>query len=107
MWPTQNRKRRPAGTGSGVGLKRLRAGYLILYVRSPSALLDDSIFCPPLLPRMLTKPRTVCACRFVTSMISASVAALARFMSAMTSAFLLVRSGLGLAAAFLARTAFE
>ena len=35
----------------------------ILYVRSPPALLDDSIFSPPLLPRMLTKPRTVCGCR--------------------------------------------
>ena len=37
----------------------------ILYVRSPVALafFDDSIFSPPLRPRMLTKPRTVCCCQ--------------------------------------------
>jgi hypothetical protein len=37
----------------------------------------DSIFSPPLLPRMLTKPRTVWACRPVAAMISASDAPLA------------------------------
>src|SRR5579864_1801294 len=78
----------------------------ILYVRSPAAFLDDSIFSPPLLPRMLTKPRTVCGCQPVAFMISASVAPLARFIIAMTSAFLFVRSALGLVAAFLARAAF-
>jgi hypothetical protein len=36
-----------------------------LYVRSPAAFFDDSIFSPPLLPRMLTKPRTVCGCQSV------------------------------------------
>src|SRR5258706_15162942 len=41
---------------------------------------------------MLTKPRTVCACQPVASMISASVAPLARFIMARTSAFLLLRS---------------
>ena len=35
------------------------AYFAILYVRSPSALLEDSMFKPPLLPRMLMKPRTV------------------------------------------------
>ena len=36
--------------------EREGARYLvILYVRSPAAFLDDSIFSPPLLPRMLTK----------------------------------------------------
>jgi len=35
----------------------------ILYVRSPAAFLDDSISSPPLLPRMLTKPRTVYGCQ--------------------------------------------
>jgi hypothetical protein len=43
----------------------------------------------PLLPRMQIKPRTVSACRFVTAIISASVAPLARFIIAITSAFLL------------------
>src|SRR5690242_17493111 len=82
---------------------RERGGYLaILYVRSPAAFLDDSIFSPPFLPRMLTKPRTVCACHLVADMISASVAPLARFIRAITSAFLFVRSALGLPAAFLA-----
>ena len=35
-------------------------GYLaILYVRSPAVFFEDSILSPPLLPRMLTNPRTV------------------------------------------------
>jgi hypothetical protein len=83
--------------------RTVACGYFpILYVRSPAAFLDDSIYSPPLLPRMLTKPRTVCACHLVTAMISASVAPLARFISAMTSALLLARSALGLVAVFLA-----
>ena len=41
---------------------------------------------------MLTKPRTVCFYQPVVAMISASVAPLARFIIAMTSAFLLLRS---------------
>src|SRR5437667_3121752 len=71
------------------------------YVRSPDALLEDSIFSPPLLPRIETKPRTVCACQPVTFMISASVTPLARFIIAITSAFLLLRS-VALPAGFLA-----
>jgi hypothetical protein len=67
-----------------------------------AAFLDDSIFSPPLLPRMLTKPRTVCGCQPVAFMISGRVAPLARFIIAMTSAFLLARSAFGFAAAFLA-----
>ena len=43
----------------------------ILYVRSPAAFLDDSISSPPLLPRMLTKPRTVCGGQPVAFIISA------------------------------------
>ena len=62
----------------------------------------DLIFSPPLLPRMLTKPRTVCARHLVAAMISGNVAPLLRFIIAMTSAFLLGRSALGLLAAFLA-----
>src|ERR1051326_4148585 len=54
---------------------------------------------------MLTKPRTVCFCHDVSSMISARVAPFARFIIAMTSAFLLLRSAAGLAA-FLAGFAF-
>src|SRR5450432_3059856 len=76
------------------------------YVRSPAAFLDDSIFSPPLLPKMLTKPRTVCACHSVAAIISARVAPLARFIIAMTSAFLLLRSATGLLAGFFALAAF-
>jgi hypothetical protein len=61
---------------------------------------------PSLLPRMLTKPRTVCGCQPVAFMISGSVAPLARFIIAMTSAFLLARSAFGLVAAFLERPGF-
>jgi hypothetical protein len=67
-----------------------RVGYFaIRYVRSPAAFLAESIFSPPLLLRMLTKPRTVCFCQPVASMISGRVAPLARFIKAITSAFLL------------------
>jgi hypothetical protein len=55
---------------------------------------------------MLTKPRTVCACHLVAAVISASVAPLARFIIAITSAFLLAWSAFGLAAVFLARPVF-
>src|SRR5579863_5672925 len=55
---------------------------------------------------MLTKPRTVCACHSVAAIISARVAPLARFIIAMTSAFLFGRSAFGLLARFLARPAF-
>jgi hypothetical protein len=41
---------------------------------------------------MLTKPRTVCFCQPVVATISARVAPLARFIIAITSALLLVRS---------------
>src|SRR5258706_9969917 len=64
------------------------------YVRSPAVLFEDSIFSPPLLPSRLTKPRIVCFCQPVASTIWASVAPLARFIIAMTSAFLLLRSPL-------------
>jgi hypothetical protein len=43
----------PQGTQGGV-LEELRAGYFVLpYVRSASVFFADSIFSPPLLPRML------------------------------------------------------
>ena len=57
-------------------------------------------------PRWLTNPRTVCGRQPVAFMISGSIAPLARFIIAMTSAFLLLRSAFGLAAAFLACFAF-
>src|SRR5438045_8141137 len=83
---------------------------MILYVRSPEAFFEDSMRWPPLLPRMLTKPRTVCFCQPVASMISASVAPLDRFIIAITSAFLLLRSEalstVGLPGAFWAALAF-
>src|SRR5260370_29944128 len=71
--------------------------------RSPAHLQSQS---RPLLPRMLTNPRTVCGCQPVAFTISGRVAPLARFISAITSAFLLVRSAFGLAAGFLARPDF-
>jgi hypothetical protein len=42
----------------------------------PASLFDDSTFSPPLLPRMLTKPRAVCFCQPVAATISANVAPL-------------------------------
>src|SRR5579862_9098136 len=58
-------KRRP-GTGSGVWTNGCSRSYLpILWTCSPAAFLDDSTCSPPLLPNMLTKPRTVCACHSV------------------------------------------
>ena len=47
---------------------------MILYVRSPAAFFADSMLWPPLLPRMLTNPRTVCFCQPVACTISVSVA---------------------------------
>jgi hypothetical protein len=44
--------------------------------------LEDSIFYPPFLPRMLTKPRILCFCQPVAFTISASVTPLARFIIA-------------------------
>ena len=47
--------------------------YLVtLYVLSPAAFLEDSMLCPPLLPSMLTNPRTVCFCHPVACMESTS-----------------------------------
>src|ERR1019366_8221707 len=60
----------------------------------------------PFLPRLLATPGGVSPCHFVAVMISASVAPLARFISAITSAFLLARSPLGLVACFLAGPGF-
>jgi len=55
-----SRKRRPARNRKRV---LIYAGwdYLILYVRSPSAALNDSIFSPSSFPKMLMTPRTLCA----------------------------------------------
>src|SRR5580704_9974301 len=69
---------------------------------SPAAFFDESTFWPPLLPRMLTKPRTVCFCQPVASTISARVTPLVRFIIAITSAFLLLRASV---APFFARGA--
>ena len=62
---TQKQERRPRlVAGSGVWTDGCLGVYFaILYVRSPAAFFDESIFCPPLLPRMLTNPRTVCFCQ--------------------------------------------
>jgi hypothetical protein len=57
-----DRKERRPGWQPEAALEggRYEGAYLaILYVRSPAAFLEDSIVCPPLLPKMLTKPRTV------------------------------------------------
>ena len=68
-------------------------------VRSPEAFFDDSIFSPPLLPRMLRNPRTVWRCQPVLSMISVSVAPLGRGIKSMMSAFLFARRASGRASA--------
>src|SRR5437762_8147618 len=107
VYTSRNAARAEAGAAC---LARLDVYFAILYVRSPAAFLEDSMLCPPLLPRMLTKPRTVCFCQPVASMISASVAPFDRFIIAMTSAFLLLRSetlsAVGLPGAFFAAFAF-
>jgi len=55
---------------------------------------------------MLTNPRTLCACQPVVFKISARVAPFARFMMAITSAFLLLPSRFGFRADFFERSAF-
>jgi hypothetical protein len=95
------------GLARGGVLSGWGGGYfVILYVRSPAAFLDESILWPPLLPRMLTNPRTVCRCQSVAFMISSRVAPFARCIIAITSAFLLARSPFDLLASFLASVAF-
>src|ERR1035437_2072987 len=64
--------------------------YLTRYVRSFSFERNDSTFIPNFLINVpLTKPRTVCACQPVSSMISGSVAPWERRIRSITSAFLL------------------
>ena len=109
LWAEKRRIINQAAKGFEADLRGGRVAEVYfpsLYVRSPAAFLDDSIFSPPLLPRMLTNPRTVCGCHPVAFMISGKAAPFARFIIAMTSAFLLVRPAGGLLAIFLARPAF-
>ena len=54
----------------------------------------------PFLPRMLTQPWTVYGCQPAAFMISANVASLAGFISAITLALLLARFAFGLLAFF-------
>ena len=80
---------------------------MIEYLRPPSSPFVEITAKPiflPTVPEM--NPRTVCGCQPVTFMISASVAPLARFISAITSACLFEPSGLVLRAFFLAAAAF-
>jgi hypothetical protein len=80
LWAEKRRIINQAAKGFEADLRGGRVAEVYfprLNVRSPAAFLDDSIFSPPLLPRMLTKPRTVCACQFVIVMASARVAPLA------------------------------
>ena len=65
-----------------------------LYVRSPAAFLEDSMLWPSLLPRMLTNPRTVCFCHPVASIISVSVAPLARLIGLRICSAVSLLSGL-------------
>src|SRR2546421_11584124 len=113
VWSKRPHKqeRRPGWNRSDVFGTGGRGDYfVIVYVRSPATFFEDSAVWPPLLPRMLTKPRTVCFCQPVASIISASVAPLARFIIAITSAFLLLRSEalspVGLPEPFFAALAF-
>src|ERR1700687_2430813 len=64
IWTTEQKSRPGDNCRGGVFGRALVTVYLeILSLRSPEGSLDDSILCPPLLPRILTKPRTVCACQ--------------------------------------------
>jgi len=65
--------------------------FFVCIVRSPAGF-RNSTFSPPLITQDAHEPAHVCACQPVVSMISASVAPLARFIIAMTPAFLLLRS---------------
>src|ERR1700736_3203539 len=108
--PTKQARSR-LGVTEAACLQESGGVYLVtLYVRSPAAFLEDSMLWPPLLPRMLTNPRTVCFCHPVACIISVSVAPLARLIIAMTSAFLLLRSEafspVGLPDAFFAALTF-
>jgi hypothetical protein len=59
----RKQERRPWHVAEAAFGRRVAWSYFpILYVRSPAAFLDDSIVSSPLLPGMLTKPRTVCGC---------------------------------------------
>jgi len=65
------------------------------YTRAPSLSRRVlAIFMPPLLLRMLMKPRTVCFCQPVASTISYSVAPPLRWSIAMTSALCVPSRGL-------------
>jgi hypothetical protein len=81
----------------------LRIHLAILYVRSPAAFLDDSIFSPSLLSRMLTKRGALFACQPLARHDLGKGGAFARLIIVVTSAFLLARSGLGLLADFFSR----
>jgi len=59
---TKQKKPSPA-FNLGRRFGRLGGYFAMRLVRSLASPFDDSIFSPPLLPRMLTKPRTVCGCQ--------------------------------------------
>src|SRR5215471_20668504 len=62
-------------------------------MRSPASLLDDSIVMLCFLPAVEMNPRTLCACQFVTFMISPRVAPLARPINSRIFAPLLLARG--------------
>src|SRR5262249_20151244 len=71
------------------------------YTRAPSLARRVLVtFIPPLLPRMLMNPRTVCFCQLVSLTISSNVAPPLRWIIAITSALCVPSRGLP-AAAFL------
>jgi hypothetical protein len=83
----------PAGTGSGVGEGAVRGRLLGDSIHAlPCGVVRGLDFLPALAAEDGHEARTVCFCQPVASMISASVTPLSRLISAITSAFLLVRS---------------
>jgi hypothetical protein len=95
MWPTHKQERRP-GRSTKVGVSFGYSYFAMRYVHSPAAFLEGSIFSPPLLPSMLTNSRTgvrlPARCCYDLSQ--------RRFISAMTSAFLLAGSAFRFPALF-------
>jgi hypothetical protein len=94
--------------GNGVLDGRLPVSFLLGDLVDPLArgVLGRLDLLPTLAAQDADEAPNVCGCQPVAFMISASVTPLARFISAITSAFLFARSAVGLQAGILARTAF-
>src|ERR1017187_2666220 len=85
---------KPAAAGAGRARREGPESYwLIRYVRSPLSDLKDSTVNPAFFSAPATKPRTVCFCQPIFSIISASVAPFFRWSMATTWAVLVPSRG--------------